>query len=222
MSRPIAVLRPEPGNRVTAAAIEARGHRAIRLPLFETRPTAWDVPNPARFDALLLTSAHAVRHAGAGLARLHALPVLAVGEVTAEAARRAGFAIAAIGDAGAEALVAKAEAMDVRRALHLAGRERTLNVGGIVADLITVYASDALPVSADAAVALAGSIALVQSSRAGARLAEIVAPVDRATIALVATSASAARAAEKGWERIVVPSECHGIALIDAAIALAD
>jgi uroporphyrinogen-III synthase len=222
MSRAIAVLRPEPGNRVTAAAIEARGRRAIRLPLFEARPVLWEVPDPAGFDALLLTSANALRHAGTNLARLLALPVHAVGEVTAEAATRAGFAVATTGEAGAEALVAGAAAMGVRHALHLAGRERTLEAGGIVAQVITVYASETLALPADATAQLAGSIALVQSARAGARLAGIVAPADRGTIALVATSLQAAEAAGEGWERALVPSNFRGTALIDAAIALAD
>ena len=44
MSLPIAVLRPEPGNRVTAAAVEAAGRRAIRLPLFEIVAVPWEAP----------------------------------------------------------------------------------------------------------------------------------------------------------------------------------
>lgn len=220
MSRPIAVLRPEPGNRVTAAAIEARGRRAIRLPLFETRPIAWEAPDPAGFDALILTSANAVRHAGPGLAKLLALPAYAVGDVTADAARRAGFAVAAIGDSGAEALAGRAAALGVRRALHLAGRERTLAVEGIVAEIVTVYASDPLPVTPEQVARLAGAVALVQSARAGTRLAEIVAPALRGGIAIVAPSARAASG--EGWERILVPPDFHGTALIDAAIALAD
>lgn len=222
MSRAIAVLRPEPGNRVTAAAIEAQGRHAIRLPLFEARPLAWDVPDPSRFDALLLTSANAVRHAGPGLSQLRDLPVHAVGDVTAEAARRAGFAVAATGDAGAEALVAQATALGVRHALHLAGRERTLEAGGIIAQVLTVYASEALPVTPHEAAKLAGAVALVQSARAGARLAEIVEPAARGDIALIAPSARAAAAAGDGWERIIVPPDFRGTALIDAAIALAD
>ena len=90
MSRPIAVLRPEPGNRVTAIAIEAQGHRTIRLPLFETRPVAWAAPDAAGYDALIVTSANAFRHGGTGLVRLLDLPVWAVGAATAEFARRDG------------------------------------------------------------------------------------------------------------------------------------
>ncbi|UZK65174.1 uroporphyrinogen-III synthase [Sphingomonas sp. M1-B02] len=209
---------------MTAAAIEARGRTAIRLPLFEARPVAWESPDPARFDALLLTSANALRHGGAGLASLRELPVFAVGAVTAEAARRAGFEMAEIGDDGATGLVARAEAAGLRRALHLAGRERTLEAGGIVAEVITVYASEALAVTHEAVRRLAGSVVLVQSARAGARLAELVdaAGLDRGGIALVAISAAAAATAGPGWAQIHAPADMRGEALIDAAIALAD
>ena len=222
MSRAIAVLRPEPGNRVTAAAIEARGRNAIRMPLFEVRPAAWEVPDAATFDALILTSANAARHGSAGLRALHRLPVYAVGKATADAAARAGFDVAGVGTAGAAALIAQAEAAGVRRALHLAGRERTLEAGGIVADLRTVYTSEAHePEQVDR---LAGSIVLVQSARSGARLAEVVeaALLDRSQIALVAVSDAAARDAGPGWERILVPGAATSEALIEAAIALAD
>lgn len=218
MSRAIAVLRPEPGNRVTAAAIEAAGRQAIRMPLFAAVPVAWEPPPPGDFDALILTSANAVRHGGAGLARLTGLPVHAVGKVTGEAARRFGFDVVTNGDSGAETLLARAGAMGVRRALHLAGRERTLRAGGIVAAVITVYASDPLPVHG--AARLAGSVALVQSARAAVRLGEIV--EDRGGIALVAISEAVAQAAGPGWERIAVSPAPSSEAMIDAALALAD
>ena len=220
MSRPIAVLRPEPGNRVTASAIEAAGCSAIRLPLFAAAPLAWDAPDPADFDALILTSANAVRHGGAGLRRLIGLPVHAVGKVTGEAARRFGFQVVANGDSGAEALLERARAAGVRRALHLAGRERTIEPGGIVARAIAVYASDPLPIDRQAAARLAGSVALVQSARAAARLGEI-AP-ERSSIRLVAVSRAAAEAAGQGWERVVVAPAPSSDAMIDTALALAD
>ncbi|MHA6718563.1 uroporphyrinogen-III synthase [Sphingomonas sp. RS6] len=220
MSRAIAVLRPEPGNRATAAAIEARGRRAIRLPLFEIRALDWRVPDPAGFDALILTSANAVRMAGAGLATLLPLPVHAVGAATAAAARRAGFSVVAVGEAGAADLVARAEAGGVRRALHLAGRDRTIEAGGAVASVIAVYANEAVAVDAAAAAMLNGCVALVQSSRAGARLAEI-AP-QHETIAVVAISEAARAAAGPGWARSIAAPTPDTDALIDIAIALAD
>ena len=224
MSRPIAVIRPEPGNRVTAAVIEAAGRKAIRLPLFEARPVAWEVPDPAAFDALIVTSANAMRHGGMGLARLLDLPVYAVGEATAEAARRIGFRIAATGSTGSAELIATAGREGVIRALHLAGRERTIEPGGIVAQVTTVYATDPIPVDARAAARLSGAVVLVQSARTGERLGEIAdaAGLDRSTIALVAIGRRAADAAGPGWEQVVVPPDFAGTALTDAAIALAD
>lgn len=218
MARPIAVLRPEPGNRVTAAAIEAHGRTAIRLPLFAASPFAWDVPDPNDHDALIVTSANALRHGGPGLGRLRSLPLYAVGEATADMAKRAGFGIAAIGASGAAALLTMAEAAGIRRALHLAGRERSIETGGIVTRIETVYASDALP---DVDIApLAGSVALVQSTRAGARLAELT--LHRADIAIVAIGGRAAEAVGTGWERVVIPAGIDNKSMIEAAIALAD
>ncbi|WP_313536625.1 uroporphyrinogen-III synthase [Sphingomonas sp.] len=220
MSRAIAVLRPEPGNRITAAAIEGRGRTAIRLPLFATRPLAWDVPDAAAHDALILTSANAVRWAGEGLGPLRGLPVWAVGEATASAARRAHLDVVAVGDAGAAALVAEAEASGVRRALHLAGRERTLEAGGIVAAVLPVYASEVLAVTAEQVAALDSCVALVQSARAGARLAEIV--PDRGAVILAAISEAAAKGAGTGWRATAIAPRPETEALIDLAIALAD
>ena len=220
MARPIAVLRPEPANRVTAAAIEARGRRAIRLPLFEARPMAWTPPDPADFDALIITSTNALRHGGAGLKRLLPLPLYAVGQASAEAARRMGFHVAGTGGAGSAELLALAERAGIRRALHLAGRERTIAPGGIVAAILTVYASDPVAVSPEQTARLKGSVALVQSARAGARLAELVA--DRGAIAIAAISPAAAAAAGTGWERVVTAARIDSETLIDTAIALAD
>ncbi|WP_066726775.1 uroporphyrinogen-III synthase [Sphingomonas pituitosa] len=220
MSRPIAVLRPEPGNRITAAAIEGRGRIALRLPLFETRPLAWSVPDPLGFDALILTSANAVRLAGAALGALRNLPVHAVGEATASAARRAHLDVVAVGSAGAAALVEAARDAGVRRALHLAGRERTLEAGGIVGQVVPVYASEALPIAPADVAALDGAVALIQSARAGSRLAEIV--PDRGALLLAALSEAAAAGAGTGWRAVAIAAYPETEALIDTAIALSD
>src|SRR5688572_19197975 len=103
--RRLVIVRPEPGASATAQRARAIGLDALTMPLFKAEPVEWQVPDPGQFDALLLTSANAVRHAGAGLGRLRDLPVYAVGEATAAAARDAGFAIAASGDGGIERLL---------------------------------------------------------------------------------------------------------------------
>lgn len=214
--KPLAVLRPEPGNTATAARIAAAGGTAIRLPLFAVRPLDWTVPDPADHDAVFLTSANAVRHAGPGLAALVALPVHAVGQATADAAIAAGLRVARVGDDDAMALAAAAEA---RRALHLAGRDRATATLPGVSRTIAVYASE--PVTPDPAklAALNGAVVLVHSPRAGARLAELVA--DRAGIAVAAISQAAATAAGPGWATVCVAARPGDAALVRAALALA-
>ncbi|MGK6318742.1 uroporphyrinogen-III synthase [Sphingomonas sp. DT-204] len=210
MTRPLAVLRPDPGNAVTAARIEAEGLRAIRLPLFAVMAVAWKAPDPARYDALLLTSANAIRHGGAELDRLRALPVVAVGDATAAAARDAGFEVREVGTGGVEAIVARSIGV---RLLHLAGRDH--RDAGV--DAITVYASDPLAVDP---TPLLDSVALVHSARAGARLAEI-AP-DRSRISIAAISRAAADAAGAGWAAAAAADMPTDAALIAAARTLCD
>ena len=209
--RPLAVLRPEPGNAATAQAIEARGRRAIRLPLFTVRPVAWDVPDPARFDALVVTSANAFRHGGAGLDALRRLPVHAVGAATAAAARVAGFVVVQVGSSDAAALLGELAGKAV---LHLAGREHRSLAGVRTA---IVYASEE---AAPDLSPLHGAVALVHSPRAAALLTARI--TERDAIALAAISAAARVAAGEGWAAAAVADVPTDAALIDAAIGLSD
>src|SRR3546814_7933926 len=59
----------------------------------------------AEFDAIMLTSANALLHGGPQLDRFKHLPAFAVGEATGEAAREAGFTVAAAGRSDVNALV---------------------------------------------------------------------------------------------------------------------
>ena len=59
--RRLLVLRPEPGASATAGRARTLGLDPVLMPLFEIEPIAWTAPDPAGFDALLLTSANAVR-----------------------------------------------------------------------------------------------------------------------------------------------------------------
>lgn len=211
MTRAIAVLRPEPGNARTASRIVAGGARAIRLPLFAAAPLAWTPPDPAGFDALIATSANAFRHGGDGLATVRDLPVHAVGAATARAATAAGFTVATVGDGDATALAAMLPAG--QHLLHLAGRERTAIPGAVA---IAVYAADPLPVAAEKLAALAGSVALLHSARAAARLAELVAT--RGGIDLVAISATVAAAAGAGWASVTVPARPDDALLVAHAL----
>lgn len=220
MTRPIAVLRPEPGNAATAARVAAMGRDAIRLPLFATRAVAWEPPDAAGFDALVLTSANAVRLAGPGLAALARLPVHAVGAATADAARAAGLTVRTTGSGDAADLVALAAAAGARHALFLCGRNRVLRPGGIVAQAVPVYAAD--PLEVDIAP-LSGAVSLLHSARAARRLAALAdAATGRHAIRIAAISPAVATAAGAGWAGIVVAPSPDDGALLRAAITLAD
>src|SRR4051794_25280604 len=103
--RRLVVLRPEPGASATAERARMLGLEPVMVPLFEVEPVAWQAPDAARFDALLLTSANAVRMGGEELSKLRRLPVHAVGEATARSALDAGFDVASLGDAGVDRLL---------------------------------------------------------------------------------------------------------------------
>ena len=122
MSR-IVVLRPEPGASETVERAKTRGLDAVRIPLFKIEAVEWQAPDASGFDALLMTSANAVRFGGEQLASFRGLPVHAVGKATAEAAREAGFDIATSGDGGVERLLGSLEA-DLKL-LHLCGEDRS-------------------------------------------------------------------------------------------------
>jgi uroporphyrinogen-III synthase len=173
----------------------------MAMPLFAIEPVAWTVPDARDFDGLLLTSANAVGEAGDGLEQLRALPVLAVGDATAAAARDAGFQVDGVGSGGIEALLKTTGAG--MRLLHLCGEERRMPASAVQhITSICVYRSRMLP--APAVETLRGEVAAVHSPRAAARLAELVDEPHRMTIQLAAISEAAAQAAGSGWEEIGV------------------
>ncbi|MBB3879470.1 uroporphyrinogen-III synthase [Sphingomonas pseudosanguinis] len=220
MSRPvtIVVIRPEPGNAATIAALHDAGLAARSLPLFVAQALDWTPPDPAEVDALLFTSAQGVRLAGPALASLAARPVIAVGPATAAAARAAGLSVVLTGDTDAAAVVAAARAAGFARLLHLAGRDR------VVTDAMIriVYAAEPIAIPPDTVRDLAGTIVLLHSARAAARLAQLVEDhdVERAAIALVAISAKTAAAAGPGWRAVALAGAPRDDAMIAAARAL--
>ena len=210
--RRLLILRPEPSASATVTRARRRGLEAVAASLFEIQPLAWEVPDPAQFDGLLLTSANALRHGGDALLKLRGLPAYAVGEATADAARAAGFNIRATGERGVDALLNSIE--PELNLLHLCGEDRW--EPGKARQRITpmvVYRSTPLP-KPDLTGAR-GTIALIHSPRAGRRFAELV--KDRASIAIAAISVEAADAAGAGWETV----EAAGKPTDDALLALA-
>ena len=218
--RALLVLRPEPGASATAAATDALGFVAIVAPLFTVRPLDWSMP-ATRPEALLMTSANAARHGGSGLAALIDLPLYAVGEATAAAARARGFGHVVVGDDGVDAIVARARADGITDLLHLAGREhRPPAAGDIALARRLVYAADAVTsLPAPAAVALPEAIALLHSPRAAALFATLVAP---ARIAIVAISPATRAAAGEGWRAAATAAQPTDASLLAAAAKLCD
>ncbi|WP_423606196.1 uroporphyrinogen-III synthase [Sphingomonas sp. MS122] len=221
MSRPLAILRPEPGNAATVVRVRKAGLLPIPVPLFEVRPLDWMPPDSARFDGLLLTSANAVRHGGAGLLDLRCLPVLAVGAATAEAARATGFVVARTGTSDLRDLLH--DATRFRRLLWLAGRDRTVTDHPALAATIPVYGSDPLLLAETDAAALRGSVALIHSARAGEQLAHQLDRhgIARAELRIAAISTGAAEAAGPGWDAVAIAAAPDDDALIAAAHPLA-
>lgn len=215
--RRLFVLRPEPGGRDTVGRALALGIETIALPLFVVERVHWLVPDPADFDALLLTSANAVRFAGPGLDRLRTLPVHAVGAATGAAAREAGFSLASVGGAGVDALLAGLG--KGVRLLHLAGEDhQPARAHGAHIHALTVYRSAPVERSADELVMTRGAVVAVHSRRAGERLAQLIG--DRGDTALVALSAQAASAVGDGWQSIAVAERPSDAALLAIAAEL--
>jgi uroporphyrinogen-III synthase len=88
------VTRPEPDASETAARLAALEIEAVVAPLLEFTPLRATLPAPEGFAAVAVTSANALRALeGTGAAaRYRHLPIYAVGNRTAAAARRLGFA----------------------------------------------------------------------------------------------------------------------------------
>src|ERR1700676_4421806 len=104
----VLVTRPHPDDETTAARLRARGFEVLLAPMLRFEPGAFRDDEDARYGAVIVPSANALRGIEPPLqephlkaSRLLKLPLFAVGERTAAAARGAGFqdVIAAEGDA---------------------------------------------------------------------------------------------------------------------------
>jgi uroporphyrinogen-III synthase len=173
----VLVTRPQADAERTAGRLAILGHEAIIAPATAIVMTA-GLP-PREYDALVLTSAHAVpalRDAPKDR------PVFAVGARTASAARAAGFADVREGPGDAAGLAAIIEASLPARAalLHPAGRdrksepERSLRAAGYELQVVECYAAEPLgsfPEEALAALRAGRVGAALHYSRRSAALA---------------------------------------------------
>jgi uroporphyrinogen-III synthase len=223
--RPVMIIRAQPGAAETAARAAALGLDPRVVPLFTAQPLAWDPSEPIGFDAVMLTSAHAPRLAGPSQAAYRDLPCYAVGDSTAIAAERAGFADVRTGSGDGDALLQRMERDGVRSVLHLCGRNRrAYERPGIMISRIPVYAVDgvdSLPSAAEA-ILREHPIVLLHSPRSAEHFAALcdAAGFNRSGICIAGVSLAAAQAAGKGWRRVAVADKPRDEPLLELAAKL--
>lgn len=220
------IIRPEPGASATAERVRARGGKAVVAPLFEIGSMAWE-PSPAEaHDALMITSAHAVRQAGVALALYRGLPAYAVGAATAAVLREAGFDDVRVGPSDADALIDLAVADGRKRPLHLSGQDyRPLEAEGVTVTRRIVYGARAAGTLPGAALWIStGAIVLLHSPRAARVFAELWDATGRARgdVKIAAISAAAREAAGEGWAASIAAATPDDAALLAAAFALCE
>ena len=218
---PVIAIRPEPGCTATVDAARAMGLNALGHPLFAVAPVAWEAPPPESFDALLLGSANALRHAGPGLAAYCGKPAYAVGETTAQAAREAGLDVVLTGCGGLQAVVGMLSP-DHRRLLRLTGQARVPLIpppDSTLAERV-VYASEPLPMGEALAAPLrAGALVLLHSAEAARHFAAESARLglDRARISLVLIGPRLIEAVGTGWRAMAIAATPDDQALLATA-----
>jgi len=205
----VAITRAQPEADRTAERVRARGHEAIVAPLITIVPCGYDT-NTEGAQAIIFTSSNGVRafpDARGARDRI----VLTVGDVTAAAAREAGFndVRSANGDVRSLAALAKRELDPARgRLIHIAGDHVAGDLGGELraagfsVERRLAYASVA---AAPLPEALNGplNVVLFHSPRAAERFVELGAP-NAAKLTAGCMSAAIAEAAGKTvWKQIV-------------------
>jgi uroporphyrinogen-III synthase len=204
------LLRPQPGADASASRARAAGFDPIIVPMFHVVPVEWHCPEQS-FDGLLITSANGIRHAGAQLSALRDLPVLAVGNASADAAQQAGFGVPLVGKSGAMAVLEQANGADyipldpslvVNVTARIVYRSRPIEPAPNFAEWLDM-----------------DSIVALHSPRAARYFGDYCdrSGKDRATISLAALSLAVADAAGSGWRVKVIASAPNDAALLSAA-----
>src|SRR5882672_8146681 len=193
----VLVTRPHPDDEATAAALRAKGFEVMLAPMLRFEPVAFHDDEDARYGAVIVTSANALRGIAPHLkgsrlqgsrlqgSRLLKLPLFAVGEHTASAAHRAGFdnVIPASGDAASlrDLVLASVKAKELKKAsplLYLAGADLARDLAGELGErgftVVTHTTYRMIPVSslpreACDAFAASGIEAVLHYSRRSAR-----------------------------------------------------
>lgn len=210
MTRKVAVLRPEPGASRTADHLRDLGLDPLVAPLFTIEPVASPPSSDTPADALMITSANAVRHGVEMIRQYPHLPIYAVGPATKRALVGLTDQPIHLAPAGnGQSLIALAKSHHIQHLLHLCGAEvRPLDPMGIQIDRRIVYRAAPVPQLSAPLIAAWPKLAyvLLHSPRSSALLDRLVTAqgLARNHITAIAISAATAAAAGTGWNAMKI------------------
>jgi uroporphyrinogen-III synthase len=221
VTRRLFVLRPEPRLAATVADARVMGFEVVACPIAEVVPVAWAPPGDTDFDALLIGSANALRHAGGALARWRGRTAHVVGAATGQAARQAGLRVGVVGTGGLQALV-ESLAGTGQRLLRLAGEAHVPLAPPADVSILTrvVYRVDYLPLAPALAGQFArGGVVLLHSGEAAGQFARECQRLglDRSRLTIAALAPRIAAAAGLGWATVASAPEPTDVALLALA-----
>jgi uroporphyrinogen-III synthase len=232
----VLITRPEPDAAKLAKALRAKGHESVPAPLLAIELTAEPPPEGTAQARLAFTSANGVRAAKArGLRPTKG--VLAIGPATAEAAREAGFPVAAVARSDLASLVRAAldNLSTDETIVHVTGADRAGDLKGALEQAgfhalrwiaYRAQAAEALPQAAQRFfTGEPGAVALF-SPRSARILVRLIGEAGlageaRRHVVLCLSSAVAAAAGGAEWRQIRVapqPAQEALIALMEVGL----
>lgn len=223
MNLPLLILRPIAGAEKTAAKAQALGLKPIIDPLFVVQSVAWNAPPVDQYDAIMFTSANAVKMSGSDLQKYRTLPAIVVGDATKQAAEAAGFIATQTGNMGVQSLVDMLPKNSFERILRVSGKEYSAVKSNRIIDQVVVYESACIGLGQHARTALeSGAIVLIHSMRAAQSL---VSEMEKNKIScernqVLALSSNVAEAAGNLWKSVEVAEQPTDEALLTKAARL--
>lgn len=141
----ILVTRPIDEATPTAEKLEAAGHRVVIAPMLRVEPISFEIPDDSR--SIIVTSKNGARMGLTNIGNKER-PIFAVGDKTAEEARKLGFTNVTVGPGTARQMVPlllECGISETRKYTHLAGNALAYNIcdvlksEGIDAEITVTY-----------------------------------------------------------------------------------
>lgn len=218
----VAITRAAPDNAQTAERVRERGAEPVLAPLLTIVPCGYDT-NTDDAQAIIFTSSNGVR-AFPDVVGARDRIVLTVGDVTAQAAREAGFTDVRSADGDVESLTALAHtSLDPAKGklIHIAGDHvagdlgGALRAAGFVVERRFAYASVAAAALPDAFNTPLDAVTF-HSARAAETFVALGAPGAEQLTAACFSQTIADTASAAPWRRLIVSPAPRDEALLDA------